>query len=78
MTTDEQLTEYHACCTNKMRNTETDLSVVANSKGQVKGVNNLHITDISIFPKMPGYLSVMLISVAAEKIANDIIKQANQ
>jgi choline dehydrogenase len=86
LTTDEQLTEYlyqyvwghHACCTNKMGNTETDPLAVVNSKGQVKGISNLRIADISIFPKIPGYFPVIPIAVAAEKIADDIIKQANQ
>jgi choline dehydrogenase len=86
LTTDEQLTEYlyqyvwghHACCTNKMGNTETDPLAVVNSKGQVKGIQKLRIADISIFPKIPGYFPVVSIAVAAEKIADDIIQQANQ
>jgi choline dehydrogenase-like flavoprotein len=47
-------------------------------QGQVKGINNLCIADISIYPKIPGYFPVIPIAVAAEKIADDIIKQANQ
>lgn len=84
--TDEQLSEYiheyvwghHACCTNKMGNTETDPLAVVNSNAQVKGINNLRICDISIFPKVPAYFPMELISVACEKIADDIIKQAKR
>ena len=63
LTTDEQLTNYikeyvsghHVCCTNKMGDTKKDPLAVVNPKGQVKGIKNLRIADISIFPKMPGY-----------------------
>ena len=82
--TDEQLTAYirkyvwghHACCTNKMGNTATDPMAVVNSKAQVKGIRNLRICDISIFPKIPGYFPVLPIATACEKIADDIIKRA--
>ena len=80
--TDEQLTTYikeyvwghHACCTNKMGNTKTDPLAVVNSKGQVKGIENLRICDISIFPRLPSYYPLLSILIAAEKIADDIIK----
>ncbi|CAF3924340.1 unnamed protein product [Adineta steineri] len=79
--TDEQLSAFiyeyvwghHACCTNKMGNTETDPLAVVNSKAQVKGINNLRICDISIFPVIPGYYPMVPIFMAAEKIADDII-----
>lgn len=84
ITTDQQLTEYiekyifghHACCTNKMGNLKTDPSAVVNSKGQVKNIKNLRICDISIFPIEPGYYPIVSILTACEKIADDIIKQA--
>ena len=80
--TDEQLIKYikeyvwghHACCTSKMGNIETDPLAVVNSKGQVKGIENLRICDISIFPRIPSYYPVLSILMAAEKIADDIIK----
>lgn len=86
MITDEQLTKHiyeyvwghHACCTNKMGNTEIDPLAVVNSKGQVKGVKNLRIADISIFPKIPGYFPMVPIAIAAEKIVDDVIKQARK
>jgi len=84
-TTDAQLTQYigkyvwghHACCTNKM-GIATDPMAVVNSKGQVYGITNLRIVDISIFPKIPGYFPTLPIAIAAEKIANDIIQAAKQ
>jgi choline dehydrogenase len=82
--TDEQLSEFiqeyvwghHACCTAKMGNTKTDPLAVLNSKAQVKGIKNLRVCDISIFPKIPGYYPFMSVITACEKIADDIIKQA--
>lgn len=84
LTTDEELSEYiqeyvwghHACCTNKMGNTKNDPLAVVNSKGEVKGVKNLRVGDISIFPKIPGYFPTVTIAIACEKIADDIIQQA--
>ena len=84
VTTDEHLTKYikenvwghHACCTNKMGDTQNDPFAVLNSKGQVKGIRNLRVADISIFPKIPGYFPTLPIAVACEKIADDIIKDA--
>ena len=84
LTTDEQLSEYihqnvwghHVCCTNKMENTKTDPFAVVDSKAQVKGIKNLRICDISIFPKIPGCFSVTSVLTACEKIVHDIIKTA--
>ncbi|CAF1267712.1 unnamed protein product [Adineta steineri] len=81
---DEDLSDYihkevwghHACCTNKMGDTENDPLAVVNSKGQVKGVKNLRIADISIWREMPGYFPFLPVSIACEKIANDIIQLA--
>ena len=82
--TDEELSKFiqeyvwghHACCTAKMGNTKTDPLAVLNSKAQVKGIKNLRVCDISIFPKIPGYYPFMSVITACEKIADDIIKQA--
>lgn len=84
LTTDEQLTEYikefvsghHVCCTNRMGNTKTDPLAVVNSKGQVKGIKNLRIADVSIFPKIPGYFPTVPILIACEKIVGDILQDA--
>jgi len=59
-----------------MGNLKTDPSAVVNSKGQVKNIKNLRICDISIFPIEPGYYPIVSILTACEKIADDIIKQA--
>lgn len=61
-----------------MGNTDTDPFVVVNSKGQVKGIKNLRIADISIFPKIPGYFPMAPIAIAAEKIADEIIQEAER
>ncbi|CAF1265406.1 unnamed protein product [Rotaria sordida] len=82
--TDEELEQFirkyiwshHACCTAKMGNTSRDPLAVLNSKGQVKGIKNLRVCDISIFPKIPSYFPLMPIITACEKIADDIIKRA--
>ncbi|CAF0820005.1 unnamed protein product [Adineta steineri] len=66
--TDKQLT--------KIGNTKTDSFAVLNSKAQVKGIKNLRVCDISIFPKIPGYYPLIPIITACEKIADDIIKHA--
>ncbi|CAF4269970.1 unnamed protein product, partial [Adineta steineri] len=84
VTSDEDLSDYihkevwghHACCTNKMGDTENDPLAVVNSKGQVKGVKNLRIADISTWSKMPGYFPFLPVAIACEKIANDIIQLA--
>ena len=82
--TDAQITQHirkyvwghHACCTNKMGDTTNDPMAVVDSKGQVKGITNLRICDISIFPRIPGYFPFLAIATACEKIADDIIKKA--
>ncbi|CAF3781061.1 unnamed protein product [Rotaria sp. Silwood1] len=82
--TDEELEQFireyvwshHACCTAKMGNTRRDPLAVLNSKGQVKGIKNLRVCDISIFPKIPSYYPFMSVITACEKIADDIIKRA--
>ncbi|CAF0852192.1 unnamed protein product [Adineta steineri] len=82
--TDKQLSEFiykyvwghHACCTAKIGNTKTDPFAVLNSKAQVKGIKNLRVCDISIFPKIIGYYPLIPIITACEKIAGDIIKHA--
>jgi choline dehydrogenase len=84
ITTDEQLTQFikdyvwghHACCTNKMGDTSKDPLAVVNSNGEVKGIENLRICDISIFPKIPSYYPMLSIATACEKIADEIIKKA--
>jgi choline dehydrogenase len=84
--TDEQLSEFirewvwghHACCTAKMGNIETDPYAVLNSKAQVKGIKNLRICDVSMFPREPGHYPVVPIMIACEKIADDITKDAKR
>ncbi len=58
---------HHACCTSKMGDTKKDPLAVVNSKGQVKGIQNLRICDISIFPKSPSYYPVLSIATVCEK-----------
>lgn len=86
LSTDAQLTEcvrqcvweHHACCTNKIGDLETDPMAVVNSRGQVEGMRDLRVADISIFPVIPSYFPVAPISIACERIADDIIHQARQ
>ncbi|CAF1099823.1 unnamed protein product [Adineta steineri] len=57
--TDKQLT--------KIGHTKTDPFAVLNSKAQVKGIKNLRVCDISIFPKIIGYYPLIPIITACEK-----------
>ncbi|KAJ9073562.1 hypothetical protein DSO57_1014952 [Entomophthora muscae] len=60
--TDEEIRQYikanawghHACCTAKM-GTPDDPTAVVDAKFRVRGVKNLRVVDMSIFPKIPGY-----------------------
>ncbi|KAJ9063012.1 hypothetical protein DSO57_1004642 [Entomophthora muscae] len=77
--TDDQLRDYiketawghHACCTAKM-GTSHDPDAVVDAKFRVRGVKNLRVVDMSIFPKIPGYFPTLYIHMMAMKAADDI------
>ncbi|KAJ9063010.1 hypothetical protein DSO57_1004640 [Entomophthora muscae] len=77
--TDEQIRDYiketawghHACCTAKM-GTSDDANAVVDAKFRVRGVKNLRVVDMSIFPKIPGYFPSVYIHMMAMKAADDM------
>ncbi|KAJ9084835.1 hypothetical protein DSO57_1020014 [Entomophthora muscae] len=77
--TDDEIRKYikdlawghHACCTAKM-GTPDDPSAVVDAKFRVRGVKNLRVVDMSIFPKIPGYFPTLYIHMMAMKAADDI------
>ncbi|KAI0234137.1 hypothetical protein L0F63_000364 [Massospora cicadina] len=62
---------HHACCTAKM-GSPTDSMAVVDSKFRVRGVANLRVVDMSIFPRIPGYYPAIYIHMMAMKAAKDI------
>ncbi|KAJ9063015.1 hypothetical protein DSO57_1004645 [Entomophthora muscae] len=62
---------HHACCTAKM-GTSHDPNAVVDAKFRVRGVKNLRVVDMSIFPKIPGYFPAVYIHMMAMKAADDI------
>ncbi|KAJ9086719.1 hypothetical protein DSO57_1000977 [Entomophthora muscae] len=64
---------HHACCTAKM-GTSSDPNAVVDSKFRVRGVRNLRVVDMSIFPRIPGYFPTVYIHMMAMKAADDIIQ----
>ncbi len=67
---------HHACGTCAMK-PRAEQGVV-DSQCQVYGTQQLRVVDASIFPRIPGFFIVTSIYMAAEKIADDIIKTAKQ
>ncbi|KAI0226594.1 hypothetical protein L0F63_000162 [Massospora cicadina] len=63
---------HHACCTAKM-GPPTDSMAVVDSKFRVRGVVNLRVVDMSIFPRIPGYFPAIYIHMMAMKAAKDIV-----
>ncbi|KAJ9063011.1 hypothetical protein DSO57_1004641 [Entomophthora muscae] len=62
---------HHACCTAKMGPSSDPLAVV-DSKFRVRGVKNLRVVDMSVFPRIPGYFPTVYIHMMAMKAADDI------
>lgn len=81
--TDEDIRNYiknlawghHACCTARM-GTSDDPTAVVDNKFRVRGVTNLRVVDMSIFPEIPGYFPIIYIQMMAMKAADDIISKA--
>jgi choline dehydrogenase-like flavoprotein len=61
---------HHACGTAAM-------GEVLDSRGRVHGVAGLRVVDASIFPRIPGLFIVAAIYFAAEKLAADILADAD-
>ncbi|KAJ9079670.1 hypothetical protein DSO57_1033056 [Entomophthora muscae] len=62
---------HHACCTAKM-GTPDDPDAVVDAKFRVRGIKNLRVVDMSIFPKIPGYFPAVYLHMMAMKAADDI------
>jgi choline dehydrogenase-like flavoprotein len=50
---------------------------VLDARGRVHGVAGLRVVDASIFPRIPGLFIVAAIYFAAEKLAADILADAD-
>ena len=80
-TSDEQLKQYiqdqawghHASCSNKMGPSSDPMAVVG-SDFKVHGTENVRVVDASVFPKIPGLFIVLPIYMAAEKAAEQILR----
>jgi 5-(hydroxymethyl)furfural/furfural oxidase len=53
-----------------------DPAAVTNSAGRVYGVENLRVVDASIFPVIPRANPNIPVIMVAEKIADDIVRNA--
>ncbi|OAA53083.1 choline dehydrogenase [Cordyceps fumosorosea ARSEF 2679] len=71
------MTVWHPSCTCKMGKKEDKMAVV-DSSARVFGVQGLRVVDASAFPILPPGHPMATIYALAEKIAEDVIRTANQ
>jgi choline dehydrogenase len=50
---------------------------VVDSRCLVHGTSNLRVVDASVFPRIPGLFIVLPVYMLAEKMADDIVRQAH-
>ncbi|KAJ9058760.1 hypothetical protein DSO57_1009098 [Entomophthora muscae] len=66
---------HHACCTMKIGQ-DGDPMGVLDGKFRVRGVKNLRVVDMSVFPDIPGYFPVLYLHMVGAKAADVIAADA--
>jgi hypothetical protein len=83
--TDDQIREYvsnqawghHATCTAAI-GTEDNPMAVLDGRFRVRGVNNLRVVDASVFPRIPGFFTVCVVTMISEKARDVILADAKK